>query len=73
MLPTGWVTVPGSYAMRNLLDGRAPPSAGCENPDPACGLTPLRECRSIAATAALSDSLAFGGANAVLVLTKGDA
>ncbi len=61
------------FAARNLLDGRVPSSAGCETPDPACGLEPLRECRSIAANAALSDSLAFGGANAVLVLTKGDA
>ncbi len=51
-----------------LLEGRIPPTVGCEHPDPECGVTPTREATPVAGGAALSTSLAFGGTNAALVI-----
>lgn len=61
------------FTVRNLLDGRVPRSGGLETPDPECLIRPTEETRAVAARAALSDSLAFGGANAALVFLRGDA
>ncbi|MBW2263863.1 MAG: beta-ketoacyl-[acyl-carrier-protein] synthase family protein [Deltaproteobacteria bacterium] len=55
-------------ALCGLRDGRIPPTAGHEEPDPECGVTPTRETTPITAGAALSTSLAFGGMNAALVI-----
>ncbi|MGC4121688.1 MAG: beta-ketoacyl synthase N-terminal-like domain-containing protein [Myxococcales bacterium] len=60
------------FTLRNLLDGKLPPSAGFATADPECGVVPTERLKPTEARAALSDSLAFGGANAALVLLKGD-
>jgi 3-oxoacyl-[acyl-carrier-protein] synthase-1/3-oxoacyl-[acyl-carrier-protein] synthase II len=49
---------------RNLIPG----SAGFATPDPELGGTPVVECTKIAGTIALSESLAFGGNNSVILL-----
>lgn len=53
-----------------LLDQRLPATAGFAESDPDCAITPTARNTEIEATAALSDSLAFGGNNAVLVFRK---
>jgi len=60
------------FTVRNLLDGKVPPCAGFQTPDPDCALVPTTRLTPTEARAALSDSLAFGGANAALVLLAGD-
>jgi 3-oxoacyl-[acyl-carrier-protein] synthase-1/3-oxoacyl-[acyl-carrier-protein] synthase II len=60
------------FTLRNLLDGQLPASAGFQTPDPACAIIPTVRLTPTEARAALSDSLAFGGANAALVLLRGD-
>ena len=51
-----------------------PPNMHCPNQDPACGLTLVREPGTLAAhlSAAISNSFAFGGTNAVLVFRRTD-
>ena len=52
-----------------LHDGIIPPTAGCRRPDPDCGLDIVTgAARRVQAGAALSNSFAFGGLNAVLAL-----
>lgn len=52
-----------------LRDGAIPPTAGCRRPDPDCGLDIVTgAARRVQAGAALSNSFAFGGLNAVLAL-----
>jgi len=52
-----------------LHDGAIPPTAGCRLPDPDCGLDIVTgTARRVRAGAALSNSFAFGGLNAVLAL-----
>lgn len=54
---------------RILRDGLVPPTAGCEAPDPACGLDVVRGApRAVDARVALSTSSAFAGNNAAIVL-----
>jgi len=54
---------------RILRDGVVPPTAGCEEIDPACRLDIVRgTVRRIAARVVLSTSSAFAGNNAALVL-----
>lgn len=54
---------------RILGDGVVPPTAGCEQLDPACGLDIVRGAhRPLAARVALSTSSAFAGSNAALVM-----
>jgi 3-oxoacyl-[acyl-carrier-protein] synthase-1/3-oxoacyl-[acyl-carrier-protein] synthase II len=57
-----------AFTLACLARGELPPSAGCHTPDPALPVAPLLTRTSLAssASAALSFSLAFGGANAVL-------
>lgn len=53
---------------RLLRDGVVPPTAGCEELDPACGLDVVRgAARRRAARVALSTSSAFAGNNAAVV------
>jgi 3-oxoacyl-[acyl-carrier-protein] synthase II len=55
-----------------LHHGEIPPTAHCTHPDPACDV-PLVRGEALAAPglqAAISNSFAFGGTNAVLVLAK---
>ena len=52
-----------------LRDGTIPPTAGCLDPDPDCGLDIVTGvARRAHVGAALSNSFAFGGMNAVLAL-----
>lgn len=52
-----------------LRDGAIPPTAGCLRPDPDCGLDIVTgAARRAGVAAALSNSFAFGGLNAVLAL-----
>ena len=58
---------------RILRDGLVPPTAGCDELDPACALDIVRGApRSIDARVALSTSSAFAGNNAALVLRHHD-
>lgn len=58
------------FSLGCLARGELPPSAGCQKPDPALPAAPVltRTPLPASARAALSFSLAFGGANAVLAL-----
>ncbi len=52
-----------------LRDGTIPPTVGCRVADPDCGLdVVIGAARRVRAGAALSNSFAFGGLNAVLAL-----
>lgn len=52
--------------------GRVPASAGFASSDPELAGAPVREITPVTGTVALSESLAFGGNNAVIVLGKGE-
>ena len=58
------------FTLKALQDGVAPATAGFEEPDPDCGITPTREVTKLDGGIALSNSLAFGGNNSVLVLAR---
>ena len=53
-----------------LRDGVLPPTAGFNVADPDCGVDPIPEARRVQADAALSNSFAFGGLNAVLAFRR---
>jgi 3-oxoacyl-[acyl-carrier-protein] synthase II len=56
---------------RILREGVVPPTAGCDELDPACALDIVRgEPRHVDARVALSTSSAFAGNNAAIVLKK---
>jgi len=61
------------YTLACLERGEIPASIGFTEPDPEIPVTPVTANRSIAGTVALSQSLAFGGNNAVLILAAGGA
>ncbi|MBP2673579.1 MAG: Beta-ketoacyl synthase [Deltaproteobacteria bacterium] len=50
--------------------GKIPASAGFETPDPGIGITPAMKVAPVQGSVALSESLAFGGTNSVVVLGK---
>ncbi len=54
-----------------LKSGRVPASAGFETPDPALPASPVSDITPLYGTIALSQTLAFGGNNSVLVLERG--
>jgi nodulation protein E len=54
-----------------IREGIVPPTIGYLGPDPACDLDYVpNEARALSIEAAVSNSFAFGGHNAVLVLKK---
>lgn len=53
-----------------LEKGKIPVNAGFETPDPEIPNTPVQEVTTVSGTIALSESLAFGGNNSVVVLGK---
>lgn len=59
-------------AAAHLAAGTLPPTPGFREPDPAIGATPVRETTPVRGTFALSQSLAFGGNNSVLLLSGGE-
>lgn len=61
--------IEAAFTIACLEAGAIPPSAGFETPDPEIGAAPVARKTKISGTAALSLSLAFGGNNAVLVLS----
>ena len=61
-----------AITVRCLEAGRLPPSPGFAEPDPEIGAAPVGRETEVRGRAALSLSLAFGGGNAALVLTRGE-
>ncbi len=60
------------YTLACLSRGEIAPSKGFEQPDSDLPCSPVRSCQSVSGHMAISESLAFGGHNSVLVLEKGD-
>lgn len=60
------------FTVAALRDGKLPASIGCEQPDPALQVTPVQVETPVAAAYGLTQSLGFGGNNAVLVFGRGD-
>jgi 3-oxoacyl-[acyl-carrier-protein] synthase-1/3-oxoacyl-[acyl-carrier-protein] synthase II len=52
--------------------GKIPANVGFDTPDPELGGTPVTEITPFSGSVALSESLAFGGNNSVIILAKGD-
>jgi len=59
------------FTVACLERGRIPKSAGFSNPDPQLGVSPAEREMEIRGAVAVSESLAFGGHNGVLVLVMG--
>ena len=58
-------------ALMAVREGIVPPTIGYLGPDPACDLDYVpNEARSMPVDAALSNSFAFGGLNAVLAVRR---
>ena len=59
------------FTVQALIDQQVPPAAGFEEIDPEIGIELRRETSAVDARFALSNSLAFGGNNSVLLLERG--
>lgn len=57
--------------VRGLMDGQVPATAGFEEADEDCAIIPTRQVTGVRGRAAISNSLAFGGHNAVLAFIDG--
>ena len=58
------------FTVQALLDQRLPPTVGFTEPDPEINIRPTERETPIQAEAAMSNSLAFGGNNSVLVFQR---
>ena len=58
------------FTVQALLDRRAPATVGFEEADPECAITPTTANTDLRARLAISNSLAFGGNNSVLVFRR---
>lgn len=58
------------FTIRALHDGQLPKTAGFEEPDQECGIVPTTTNTPVTGKTAISNSLAFGGNNSVLVLSR---
>lgn len=65
--------IEAAFTVACLQRGELPASIGFSTADPELAATPVRENTRIDGDIALSESLAFGGNNAVLIFAKGDA
>jgi 3-oxoacyl-[acyl-carrier-protein] synthase II len=61
--------IEAALTIRALNEGRIPATLGFEEYDPDCRLRPTRRNTEVGRRVALSNSLAFGGTNSVLVFT----
>ncbi|MGA3085957.1 MAG: beta-ketoacyl-[acyl-carrier-protein] synthase family protein [Thermodesulfobacteriota bacterium] len=57
-----------AFTVACLEEGRVPKNAGFTNPDPDLSASPAKSGMAVKGTVALSESLAFGGHNAVLAI-----
>ncbi|MCE1229360.1 MAG: beta-ketoacyl-[acyl-carrier-protein] synthase family protein [Firmicutes bacterium] len=64
--------IEAAFTVACLEEGRIPPSVGFDTPDPDVGICPVADITPIRSHRALSQSLAFGGNNAVVLLAKGE-
>jgi len=64
--------IEAAFTLAFLQQQQIPASAGFSEQDPEFSVTPVLENRAISGEVALSESLAFGGNNAVLILGKGE-
>ena len=64
--------IEAAFTIACLEAGKIPASAGFETPDPRLPATPVQQETSVNGTIAISQSLAFGGNNAVVIFGKGD-
>lgn len=63
--------IEAAFTLASLEAGVIPASIGFSAADPELAVCPVRETTTISGSVALSQSLAFGGNNAVVVLGKG--
>ncbi len=63
--------IEAAFTVACVETGRIPASAGFSVPDPELACMPVAQNTTIAGSVAISETLAFGGSNAVLVLGKG--
>jgi 3-oxoacyl-[acyl-carrier-protein] synthase-1/3-oxoacyl-[acyl-carrier-protein] synthase II len=63
--------IEAAFTVACLERGRIPANAGFSEPDPELPARPVTEATAVAGSVALSQSLAFGGNNAVVVLGLG--
>lgn len=64
--------IEAAFVLGFLQRGQMPASAGFENMDEDLGTVPVTSATPLDATMALSESLAFGGNNAVLIFERGE-
>jgi len=62
--------IEAAFTVACLERGMVPANAGFATPDPELGGTPVAACERVAGSVALSESLAFGGNNSVILLGK---
>jgi 3-oxoacyl-[acyl-carrier-protein] synthase II len=64
--------IEAAFTIGCLSDGKIPASAGFETPDPDLPATPVQQETAVDGMIAISQSLAFGGNNAVVIFGKGE-
>jgi len=64
--------IEAAFTIAGLEAGRIPASAGFQAPDPELPANPVQQQTAVTGTIAVSQSLAFGGNNAVVIFRKGD-
>jgi len=64
--------IEAAFTIACLSAGKIPASAGFETPDPDLLSTPVQQETAVDGTIAISQSLAFGGNNAVVIFGKGE-
>ena len=64
--------IEAAFTIACLKAGKIPATAGFENPDPKLPGAPVKNQTEVNGSVAITQSLAFGGNNAVLILGRGD-
>lgn len=60
------------FTLASLNKGEVPESIGFKVPDKELGVTPVQEITTVSSKVAISESLAFGGNNSVLIIESMD-